>query len=415
MPAFRLQSDFNGIDPRFPSPDLTIAAGPSLLVLADNSGVAIVNKAGVGLDSKPMSEFFASVRARGANRLTDPWVVYDAQSGRFFLANSDRVDNAGCTVGTCIAHLLLAVSKSANPRSLTPADWYLYALDRTLDRTLDGTTLTTNWGDFDHIAVVGDVVAISMNMYTFAGSNQGVKVRLLDKSALVNGAPVTSWTDFVALPGGFRVATMFGNPGVIFLLRSPSCSAEILSIPLTPVSRVVTSRTVSVAGSCVSPPDVVQPGGGRPIDVVLGAQAVYRNGSLWQAGLVRSNFGSTDVSAIRWIQVDVSRWPDGVQILQNGIHGTDGSWAFAPTLMVDSTNGMGMVYGRAGATEFLSAYYVGRLASDPPNTLRAPNLLKSGAAVFSFILDGRNRYTDYFGISLDPADDSIWMLGMYAN
>ncbi len=113
-------------------------------------------------------------------------------------------------------------------------------------------------------------------------------------------------------------------------------------------------------------------------------------------------------------EIDVSHWPDSVRTVQSSIIGEDRVWQFTPAIMVDSSNNVGIVYARSSATEFASAYYSGRLATDPPNTFRPPRPLKAGTGLVSHVLGSRNRFTDYFGSALDPTDDSIWFLGMYA-
>ena len=129
----------------------------------------------------------------------------------------------------------------------------------------------------------------------------------------------------------------------------------------------------------------------------------------------RINFGSDDVSAIRWSQIDVSDWPDSIGFVQDSIFGADAVWRFAPGIMVDASNNLALVYAQSSANEYASAYYSGRLGNDPPNTLslRPSNVLKAGMTTLSVIVNGRNRFTDYFGIALDPTDDSVWMMGFY--
>ena len=134
--------------------------------------------------------------------------------------------NPDCSPGTCLSHYLLAVSKSSSPQTLEPDDWYFYALDRTLDQY----TATTNWGDFDHLSMNDDVVVITSSMYSFEdGSPQGPKIRILDKSKLIHGEPVTTWTDFVGLrdpASGDLIfnrvfpAIQFGDPETFFLVSS---------------------------------------------------------------------------------------------------------------------------------------------------------------------------------------------------
>jgi hypothetical protein len=82
--------------------------------------------------------------------------------------------------------------------------------------------------------------------------------------------------------------------------------------------------------------------------------------------------------------------------------------------MVDAANNVAMVYTRSSRTEFPSAYYTGRLVTDQPRTFRRGMVLKAGEVKYEFVDGGRNRFVDYTGAALDPADGSIWLIGMYS-
>lgn len=422
---FPLTANFNGIDDptMLGTPDATIAAGPMSLVLARNSIVAIRDKAGTLLDSRTMANFFAAVRAPGANGLTDPFVVYDPEGARFFLANSDRINDPACTLGACVAHLLLAVSKTSSPATLGAADWYFYAFDRTVDRPPGATpVVTANWADFDRIAVSGSVVAITASVYRFSDRVfQGVNLRILDKTALISGQAPATWTDITGLPGSTQAAVTFPGSPMIFLVARNICQYRIFGISTQPLSPTITERTLTTTGFCRNAPDATQPGGAPPLDMVqVPSPPVHRNGRLWLSRVLGADFGSGEVSAVRWAEVDVSRWPEGVSVLQEGILGSDGVWNFAPAIMVDEQNNVMLVHGRSSLSEFPSLYYTGRLATDPLGTLRPSGLLKAGTATYRNIIDlgptsggARNRYTDYFGIAADPDTDGIWLLGLY--
>lgn len=74
---------------------------------------------------------------------------------------------------------------------------------------------------------------------------------------------------------------------------------------------------------------------------------------------------------------------------------------------------MVIVFAASGKTEFPSLYFAGRLASDPPSTLRSRVLLKAGNSSLD-PPSSVNRYGDYFGIALDPVDGTFWVAGQYA-
>ena len=425
--AFIKKAEFSGIDgiEGFPSPDATIAAGPSSLVIARNHRIEIRSKSGTVIASKSTYGLFESVIPMGEG-VTDPIVVYDPRSGRFFFIQSGTAQDLGCTPGNCLSHYLLAVSKSSTPGSLEPDDWHVYALDRTLDQY----TPTANWGDFDHLSMNDEVVVITSNMYSFADNPPpGPKIRVLDKSKLIQGDPIDTWSDFVglrhpdtgtAITNTILPAIQFGDPNTLFLVSGTSgCGYLIWGVEPPFTSPTLSSRTVTPS-MCVGTyglPNAEQPGAGVPLDVgAFNASPVYRNGSLWVAQPWGMDYGSGDVSAVRWSQIDVSDWPNSAKFVQDSIFGTDGVWRFAPGIMVDASNNLALVYAQSSATEYASAYFAGRLGTDPPNGLsfRESNVLKAGTTTLAVIENGRNRFTDYFGIALDPVDQSVWMMGFYA-
>jgi len=423
--AITLTVNFNGADARvpvnWPAADPDIAVGPTKVIVITNDIMAIRNKTGTLVASKDLREFFNSVVSTNENGF-DPGAEYDPLGNRFFLSATGFVDNPNCIPpGSCISHVFLAVSKTSNPTSLEASDWHFYALDS----TLIGTTPAATASDFPHISVIGEFLVITWQRSGFSGTGgQGAQIRLVNKSTLMSGQPVTTWIDFtVPFRSVILPAITFGDIEPIFLVHyfdpctSGSTVVEIWAISNLAVSPTLTSHSVDLGGTCGTPPDAPQQGGGTPLDVIeWNAQPVYRNGSLWVARAVVQNYGSGNVSAIRWAQINVTGWPDTLTVVHDGTFGLDGIWHFEPTVMVDASNNLAVLFARSSTNEFASLYYTGRLAVDSPNTVRQSALLKAGVANLQLFDNGGsvNRYGDYFGAAVDPVDGSIWMYGEYA-
>ncbi len=407
-PSLSLRSDFGGIEGW--GPDLAIAVGTSSMVLLRNNDIVIRTKTGALTASGSTYDFFTPVRDPEAG-VGDPEALYDPGSGRFFVVEASDVQHEN-------SRYVLAVSRTSDPTDLTASSWYFYSLDRTLDNDVP----TDNWGDFDHLTATDDALVITSSMYGRDGSAQGVKVRILDKGRLVRGEPVTTWIDLrdEAFGGSLRLlpATQFPPSNTVFLVgTTSSCGFVIWRMTNLLTAPALSSAVVEDRGSCQSPPDAIQPSGAPPIDVTsvgFNSQPVYQNGSLWVANTISTDFAGGPVAAVYVAEIDVSQWPSGVQTRQSSVLGEDGVWQFAPALMVDGANNLALVYARSSATQFASAYYSGRLAMDPPDLHRMPRPLRSGESIVSLVDGNRNRFTDYFGAALDPSDDSIWLLGMYA-
>ncbi|PYM15180.1 MAG: hypothetical protein DMD81_15715, partial [Candidatus Rokuibacteriota bacterium] len=347
-------------------------------------------------------------------------------SGRFFVSAAGRIANPSCKAGVdCVSHMFLAVSKTSTPQTTGPDDWFFYAFDG----TLDGTTPTANWVDFPTLGVDPSLVVLAVSMYTFSDETfQYVKVRILNKATLTVGGSVTPF-DFFKLTDpqtGFPSATTqaavtFGAPGTFFLMSKTrtagSCDMIVRGVVNGTSSPTLTTGTAPAPGACASPPNAVQPAGATPLDSGNNrlTNLVYRNGSLWAAQTIARDFPSGTVAAIRWVQVDVSGGPATARIVQDQTYGQEGVFFMYPAVAVDAANNVGLAFTRSSASEFPSAYYTARLASDPPNTLQASALLKAGVASYEKLdPSGENRWGDYSAIALDPVDGSFWAFAEYS-
>jgi uncharacterized protein (TIGR03437 family) len=432
--AIRLNASFagtdtteaDGIGARNP-PDPHLAVGPNNLVLTTNDpgGFAIMDKTGKLIAKTSIYSFYRPI-ARANQSGADPKVIFDPESGRFFILAISG-PTFGCSGNACVSDFLFAVSKSSSPTTFGVGDWYLYAFDA----TLEGSTPTNTWADFPTIGVNSDLVVLTGKMLYFGtGQNAYPKLRVLNKSKLIRGEAVT-WIDFVGMrdPGngglstGFRAALHYGPSNAFFLVSiANACGFVIWGIDNTVSPPTLTARSISsiVGGQCLDSPRVPQPGTGTvslfPGGDGLMCDVVYRNGSLWTLRNIAMSFGSGDVAAIRWYQIGVSDWPASVKMIQESVFGEDGKWSFFAALAVDAQNNLAMIYARGNSNEFASLYISGRFGTDPPNTLRSSLLLKAGTLSYNPILDGdgRGRYGDYFGAAVDPSDQSIWFLGEYA-
>ncbi|MEK7726873.1 MAG: T9SS type A sorting domain-containing protein, partial [candidate division KSB1 bacterium] len=137
---------------------------------------------------------------------------------------------------------------------------------------------------------------------------------------------------------------------------------------------------------------------------------VYRDGHMW--GVQGVAGGTNNAFAfVRYLRINVSTY----KAVDDAAFGADNFWYIYPAAMPDANGNLFINFTRSGLTEYPSARFTGRLAADPPG-LQASTLLKAGEANYVKTFGGaRNRWGDYLGIALDPADDSkVWMLGQYA-
>jgi hypothetical protein len=395
----------------FIPPDCTLATGPNHILAAVNTTFAIYSKAGGGpLLQKTLTQWFANVKPNAF--IFDPKAIYDQFAARWILvamAVPAEQNQAG-------SWFLISVSKSSDPLG----GWWNYALDA----AADGSTPTNNWADYPGVGVDALNLYLTANMFEFDGDFAYAKIRVVSKAPLYAGLPV-GWLDYPKLKnadGSFAFTVQpchtFGTPGTEYFVNSyyPTGSVMFpkkLSLWALPNTLPNLTRTTVTTVPFGLPPDAVQKGGGTPLDTgdVRVLNAVFRGGSVW-ATLTTSVFFTSNVAGLQWFQIN----PVSSTIVQQGVFGSPNRFCFYPAVMPDTNGNLVVCFSRCSSTEFASMHYTGRRVTDPPGTLQASALLKSGTANY-FALDqfGRNRWGDYTGIAVDPIDQrSVWFYNEFA-
>jgi hypothetical protein len=201
-----------------------------------------------------------------------------------------------------------------------------------------------------------------------------------------------------------------------FLYHTGSqCSIAVIRIDDPLGNPQAITQHASAAGNCPSHDGAPQPNGLPDIKSLaspLSARPVLLNGSIWGVQNI-DHPQNRQWSAIRWYQIDVSQWPDEVQFTQDSLYAIDHLSIFYSALAVNSQNDIMMVFGSSSETSYPSLHATGRLHDDPPGTMRPSVLIAEGEANYDVISIGTDKYGDYFGIALDPADNSVWAYGQY--
>jgi hypothetical protein len=313
------------------------------------------------------------------------------------------------------SYFLLSISKTSDPLG----QWWNYKIDA----TVDGAKQTFNWADYPSLGVDAQALYVTANMFQFDNEFAYAKIRVIPKDGPYSGGAV-KFRDFVKMKnidGTFAFTIQpshtYGAPGAQYMVSSFFPEGDQLSLwtitnPTGAAKLTMKSITVSPYSL---PPNATQKGGGATMletgDVRV-LNAVFRGGSVWCALTTTHDFGGGNVAAIHWFQIN----PSAGTLVQQGIYGSDGLHYSFPAVAPDSNGNMTMVFSRSGANEFISIYYTGRKASDPPGILQGSALLKAGIANFVKLdSSGKNRWGDYAGISSDPADSlRVWFYSMYA-
>jgi hypothetical protein len=420
MNAPVLQRGFQGIpdNNRFFPPDPIIAVGPDHLVAGTNTDFAIFDKQGNNLFQVDATLWFENVLpglSETFGPAFDPQIVYDHFAERWVMLYIAASDSASA--------LLLSVSDDSDPLG----SWCNWSIPG----NQNGSTPNTNLNDYPKLGLDNQAIYVTSNQFDLAAppgspSYQYVQIRSIGKQQLYNNTcGAVTWTDFWDLrnPNDLTQATFttvpavtFGTPGVEYLvdvdfINTTGSFMNLWSLTDPLGTPTLSGVTVPVT-AFTSPPNADQLGGSETLVDVGGRRnrnVVYRDGSVWTAHSVGDE--NREFAYARYVRIDVNT----NTAIEDFAFGAKNFWYSYPAVMPDNNKNLFMAFTRTGLTEFPSARYTGRLDTEPQG-LQASALLKSGEANYVRTGGGtRNRWGDYMGIALDPADSStVWMFIEYA-
>ena len=371
-------------------PDVQVAAGPNHIVEMVNLEGEIFSKQGMTNKTFTLASFFKT----GSDSISDPKVLFDSTSGRWFASLVD------VTLGS----VLVGVSTTSDPTGT----WTLYAL-----------SAGGNLPDQPIIGVSNDEFVASVNDF-FSHSFVGAQYWVLNKSEMLTGSTVSFATS--GANGGFfsihpvqslsstKTQYMVGN--IVSRKALVTNSVEFFSVAGVPGVSTVTANTTALTVSTLGiPPGGVQPGTTSTVNTgdFRVQDAAWFMEKLWY-GLndACTPSGDTQVrSCVRLGMIDTATSPATVK--QDFDFGINGQYLFYPALKIDNNGDLDLVYGYSSSTVFPSLAITSQAVTDPVNSLTQSQTLRSGSAA-----DTSTRYGDYFGSGLDPSNPSIvWVAGEY--
>ncbi len=408
--------DFEGIPDRGTTipPDPHLAVGPNHVIAVVNSEFVIFDKQGNQLFQAFADDWFQNVLPNSG--AFDPVIVYDHFADRWVMVWDNEDGNSNT------AFWLVSVSDDSDPMG----DWCNYAFPA----HLNGASNSFTWGDYEKVGYDYQAIYISANQFAFSDGFQYSKTRIIPKSQLydMTCGPV-DYTDFwdfrdpnnpgQRIFGPVIAATHLDSTDnkAYWVVDAPYFTSTFITLwtvedPLG-ASPIVSAVNIPTAAA-FAPPDANQLGGGSPRINSGGRKyrnAVYTDGSVWTATAVAGGT-SFPYAFSRYVRVDVINHT----LLEDVSFGADGFYYIYPAVMVDQNDNMVMVFSRSGDNEYVGAAYTGRKGTSPPE-LSGSALLKPGEAHYIKTFGGsRNRWGDYMGIALDPADsNTIWGLVEYAD
>jgi hypothetical protein len=359
--------------------DTQLAVGPTAVVQAVNSSIAIYSPAGQLLQQQTLGQFFSGGGVdRSRDSTTDPRVLWDPVSGRFFAVMFDITR----------LEIVLAVTTTADP--LGPRSIFAMSSPGCTDQPRLGTS--------DNVVVVTDDLFSSCSGF---GRFVGGEIVVLNKQDLLAGvaaprrarfgpdlrfAAVTPAASLVSTPTEYLVAVGESNDALQLFAVNGS---EVGSLPFKSVklgSVFAETEEVPQRGS-VQP---VDPGDNRIQNVVFDA------GRLWATSAVGCG---ADRDCARVVELE----PTAPRLVrETQVQLPNGRSLLYPAVLPDARGNVVVGFSFSSPADFPGFGYT---YVRPDGQVAAPVDLLPGSSP-----QNSGRFGDYSGAARDPGDAArIWV------
>jgi Tfp pilus assembly protein PilE len=396
-------------------PDVNGAVGPSHVVTTLNTEVKIQDRTGNQLSKVSLSTF------TGNSDCFDPKILYDPYNNRWIFT--------ACLDGDLATSALqIAVSTTNDPTGT----WKRYNFPI-------NTATSTVWFDYPSIGFNKDWIVVSGNIFnltsaTPSGSFQGTRTFVVNK-ANVYAASTTPSSYAINSPSSqaftLTPAITYDNTLTsVYLLEEWNAGAgqlalwQITGVP--PTAPTLTLRTLRPTGAAYSDdPTNAQNQQLGSVNTIESndsrmQQVVYRNGFLWATHSAYLPAITPTRSVVQWWQINPTSTSNTGSVIQFGVvdggTGVNAPTYCFPSIAVNSRNDVMLGFSKFGKTQYASAGYAIRYASETANTMRTDVTYKAGTASYYKTFSGSgNRWGDYTSTQVDPTNDrDFWTLQEYA-
>lgn len=381
-------------------PDVQVAVGPSHVLEAVNVNLGVYSKLGTSVTTYSFSTLFAT----GSDFISDPRIIYDRDTARWFLTAVD------VTTG----QIVIAVSKTPDPVGV----WLPYRVP---------AAPTSTCPDQPILGVGTLNIIVSANVFSSCRSApftyDGAQFWVVNKTDLIGGTGSPSvWTSALYAEGvSIHPARMESPSPVQYLVSTlwnfatnTSNTLQVFSVTGSPPGDVQVMVTGSSIAMADLPPSARQPDPSYVLDTgdFRVQDAVWSRGGLW-LGFNEACPGVLSTACVRLIQVDTN--PNTIR--QDFRLSSPSMDYFYPALALDAAGDLAILAGYSSANEYPGLLVTGRLSRDPIGTLQIPVTVRAGVGPersHCHPLTAVCRYGDYFGASADPSDPTqLWLAGQF--
>ena len=316
--------------------------------------------------------------------------------------------------------LLIAASETGDPSG----DWSLYRFDADPNDQV--------WIDYPSVGYNAKWLVVQSNMFTVAGPGSFVRsnIYVFDKQALLGGQDLSPTLFEIPNIGGTQrpAATFDEDQETMFLVQNWNGDVNGQGVlRLYAIEGQIGEEQIRALDSFPATSDTwasfppqgdFAPQADSSNKINTGdsrmQSAVFRGGSLYAVHHVFTPAANPNRCTVQWWQLA----PNGTVEQRGRVDDETGTAFFAyPSLAVNRAGDVLIGFSRFSSDSFASAAYAYRAADDPEQPVTPPGRLQGGprrptsrpsAAV-------RNRFGDYSGTAVDPADDaSFWTIQTFA-
>lgn len=397
-------------------PDTHGDVGADYYIQAVNTSIGIYNKSGTRLWAGTFDTFFDGTGTACDNsNMGDPIVIYDYIADRWLITDFAWSSSSGPF------YECLAISQTSNPLS---GGWWFYAYP------VDNTS--PYWmNDYPKFGLWPDAYYMSVNMFSYtSGTFRGPWAVAFDRADMLTGSPMDSvvvqlsTTYFSLLPSNVRGAMPpAGAPNYFFAVSwTANNIIQMWKFQVnwaSPGSSTFTGPTnITVATFDSNFSAIPQQGTTQTLDTLARRPmtwAQYRNFGSYESVLLNHSVDvdtANDIAGIRWYEI---RNPAGTPtVYQQASFGSTGAGAverWMGSMAADRLNNMALGYSASNASMYPAIRYVGRLVTDPLNSLpQAEGTLYAGTGSQTTY----NRWGDYSAMTVDSEDDcTFWYTTEY--
>ncbi len=375
-------------------PDVQVGVGPTQELEMVNLEGALYGAGGNLERSFGLSSFFGT----GSDFLSDPKVVYDNGSHRWFASIFDFSSTLGGSVQ-------VAASSSSDPNGT----WSVYAI----------ASPASTFPDQPILGVSSKAVAVSGDIFSTSGTTfYGAAYWVLNKSQMLGGVSNLSVQQFGPDPTTYElhpVLSVSTSPDLFVTMTNYLGATSFIQVydvaGVPPANLTVTLTNVTVS-SIVPAPSAVQPGTSEASDTGDSRvqTSVWNHGTLWLGFNDQCQLASDTAARACVRLVSINTTTDTV--LQDFDVSLNGSYLYYPALAVSADGFVSLIVGTSNSTLYPSLLVTGRLPGDAVGTVQPALWLVQGSASQTCGVSVC-RYGDYFGAGSVPGTSTAWVAGEY--